>query len=156
MPSPAPSKNVSINAAAPSSPCKHLWEQQRKVSGNIGHSSCTRNGDNLDLIITTGNTRKEKMMSQTIIHTFKKRKGRGWNAVGAQMVVCLIIKEMSYSVMGLLDDLVGPLLFLFLWFGCTICFDSAIWRKRSVHFPKVTQFFPISSYLALFKQKRSH
>ena len=38
------------------------------------------------------------------------------NDGGAQMVVVLTIKEMSYLVIGLFDDLVGSLLYFYLFF----------------------------------------
>ena len=49
MPSPVPIYNQSIKVAAPASPYKHLRELQQKVIENIGHCSCTRNGDHVDL-----------------------------------------------------------------------------------------------------------
>ena len=70
MPSPVPSKNASIKAAASASPYKHLREQQLKVVENIGHSFSARNGDHLDLLIKTGSTQNKRAMSQTNIRTF--------------------------------------------------------------------------------------
>ena len=69
MPSPVPSQNVSIKAAAQTSPYKYLYEQQQKVVKMIDHSSA-RNSDYLGLCIKTGNTQKERLTSQTIIRTF--------------------------------------------------------------------------------------
>ena len=37
---------------------------------NVGHSSCTRNSNHLDLLIKTDGIEKERMMLQTIIRTF--------------------------------------------------------------------------------------
>ena len=49
---------------------------------------------------------------------------------GAQMVVVLTIKEISYLLVSLFDDLVGPLMvFIFvtlMFFGCAVCFNSAM------------------------------
>ena len=45
------------------------------------------------------------------------------------MVVFLSIKEMSYSVVGLFDNLVDPLSFLSLlykFFSYVVCFNSAL------------------------------
>ena len=74
MPSHVPILNVSIKAAVLASPYKHLREQQRKVVENIGHSSCTRDGDHLSLLSKTGNTYKESMTTQTAIHISKNCK----------------------------------------------------------------------------------
>ena len=44
------------------------------------------------------------------------------------MVVVLTIREMSYLVLGLLDDLVGSLCICICdikFFGCVVCFNSA-------------------------------
>ena len=38
--------------------------------------SCSRNCDDLILLIKTGNAHLERMLSSTIINTFKKCKGR--------------------------------------------------------------------------------
>ena len=58
---------------------------------------------------------KESCHKLSFVH-FKKRKGVGENTIkiddGAQMVVALIINEMSFLVVGLLDDLMGPILYL--------------------------------------------
>ena len=62
--------NVSINAAAPASPYKHLFEPQRNVLLNISHSSCKSNSDHVVLSIKTGSIQKEKMMTQTNIRNF--------------------------------------------------------------------------------------
>ena len=35
------------------------------------HNSCTRNGYHLNLLIKTGNARKERMLPQTISNTLK-------------------------------------------------------------------------------------
>ena len=42
------------------------------------------------------------------------------------MVVVLTIKKMSYLVVGLFDDLVGPLIYIcdIKFFGCAVCFNS--------------------------------
>ena len=40
------------------------------------NNSCTCNGDHLNLLITTGNANRKGILSQTIINTFKKCKGR--------------------------------------------------------------------------------
>ena len=60
----------------------------RKISWKYKH-----NGYHLGLLIKTDNTHKEKMMSQTIIHTFEKCKGGKTvsSDCGVQMVVVLII-----------------------------------------------------------------
>ena len=67
---PEPIPNVSINAAAPASPYKHLLEPQRNVLVNISHSSCACAGDHAGLLIKTGSIQEEKMMTQTIIRNF--------------------------------------------------------------------------------------
>ena len=41
------------------------------------HNSCTCNSDYFIFLIKTGNNHKERMLSQTIINTFKKYKGGG-------------------------------------------------------------------------------
>ena len=76
-----------------------------------------RSGDRLALLIKTGNTHKERMMLQTIIYTFKKCKEEGEvNTVNidgsTQMVVVLTIKEVSYLVVGIFHNLLGPLSYL--------------------------------------------
>ena len=43
----------------------------------MGYSVCTRNDDNLNLFIKSGNTYKKSVISQTIVCIFKKCKGRG-------------------------------------------------------------------------------
>ena len=62
-------------------------------------------------------------MSQTINRTLKKLNGEGGTTEasivkigdgGAQMVIVLTTKETSYLVVGVLDDLVGPLSFIYL------------------------------------------
>ena len=40
------------------------------------HNSCTRNSDNLNLLIKTGNAHKEKILLQTANNTCKKYKGQ--------------------------------------------------------------------------------
>ena len=71
----ANSKRLSINAAAPASPYKHLWEPQQNVLVNISHSSCACTGDHGGALIKTGSIQKETMMTQTIICNFGKCKG---------------------------------------------------------------------------------
>ena len=73
----------------------------------MGYSSCTRNGDHVGLLIKTGNTDKKGMISQTIILTFQNvEKGAGRGETHKRMkLVVLIIKEMSYLVEDLFDDL---------------------------------------------------
>ena len=73
--------NVSINAAAPASPHKHLLEQQRNVLLNISHSFCTCNGNHLGQFRKTGSIQKERMMTQTTIRNFYKCKGGGGGEV---------------------------------------------------------------------------
>ena len=59
------------------------------------------------------------MMSQTIFPTIEKVKGGRWkqtmakNGGCAQIVVVLTNKETSYFMLGMLDDLVGPLIYLY-------------------------------------------
>ena len=61
---------VSINAAAPASPYKHLLEQQRNVLVSISCSSCVCNGGDVGLLIKTGSIQKGRMMTQTTIRNF--------------------------------------------------------------------------------------
>ena len=68
--SPVSIYNVSINAAAPASPYKHLLEPQRNALVNISHSSCTCNGDHVGLLIKTGSIQKQRTMTQTTICNF--------------------------------------------------------------------------------------
>ena len=75
MPSPVPTLNVSLKAVAPASRYKHLQEQQEKVSENIVHSSCTRNGDHFGLLIKTGSTQKKRMMSKLSFVLFEAAQG---------------------------------------------------------------------------------
>ena len=53
------------------------------------------------------------MMTQTIIRNFSKSKGSETVKIDGvtEMVVVLTHKKMSYLVIGLYDDLVGPLLY---------------------------------------------
>ena len=41
------------------------------------HNSCTRNGDHLILLIKSANVHKGRMLSQSIINTFKKYEEEG-------------------------------------------------------------------------------
>ena len=65
-----PVLNVLINAAAPASPHKHLLEPQRNILVNVSHSSCTCNGDHVDLLMKTGSIQKERTMTHTAIRDF--------------------------------------------------------------------------------------
>ena len=56
--------------------CKYLNVQKQKVFVNTGNSSGTRNVGHFGLLIKTGNIHKHRIISQTIIYTFKKCKGR--------------------------------------------------------------------------------
>ena len=49
------------------------------------------------------------------------------NKGGAQMVIVSTIKEISYFVVSLFDDLVGPFIFIcdIKFFGRAVCFSSA-------------------------------
>ena len=85
------------------------------------------------------------MVSHTIIHTFKEttREG-GQNTVKKLMVVVLTIKEMSYLVVGIFNDMVG----LFCvnicdkkFFDYTVCFNSSIIKKGPSLFPKSYKLF---------------
>ena len=78
--SPVAVQNVSINAAAPASPHKHLSEQQRNVLVNISRSFCACTGDHVGLLIKNESIQKKRMMTQTTIHNFLKCKGRGGEA----------------------------------------------------------------------------
>ena len=59
------------------------------------------------------------MMSQIIFPTIEKVKGGRWkqtmakNGGCAQKVVVSTNKKMSYFMLGMLDDLVGPLIYLY-------------------------------------------
>ena len=64
-----------INAPAPASPYKHLLELLQNVSVNISCSSCTCNGDHVDLLIKAGSIQIERMMAQTTTRDFLKCKG---------------------------------------------------------------------------------
>ena len=58
------------------------------------------------------------MISQIIIRTFYKVKEGGETQLimnsDAQVVFVLIFKEMSYLVVGVFDNVVGPFLYLYL------------------------------------------
>ena len=107
-----PIQNVSINAATPASPYKHVFQPQQNVVLNINRSSCTCNGDDVGLLMKTESIQKERTITQTAICNFLKCKGRG-NIIKsdgvARMVVVLAHKEMSCLVAGIFDDLVGPI-----------------------------------------------
>ena len=71
------------------------------------------------------------------------RKG-GQNTVKKLVVVVLTIKEMSYLVVGLFNDMVG----LFCvnicdkkFFGCAVCFNSSIKKMGPSLFPKSYKLF---------------
>ena len=61
--------------------------RNEKVLVNISHTSCTRNVDHRVVLIKTGSTQNERMMSQTIIRTFKKCKKRGGETQSKMMAV---------------------------------------------------------------------
>ena len=61
----------------PASPIARLWEQYPKVYIFYFQTSCTHNGDHLILSIKTDNAHKERMLSHTIINTFKKCERKG-------------------------------------------------------------------------------
>ena len=63
---------------------------------------------------------------------------------------------MSYLVVGLFDNLLGPLLYLFCdmkFFGYAVCSNSAIARKGAMPYLKVIYSIPIVACLATFEQK---
>ena len=67
---------VSVLPAALPSLIVHLCEQkQKKLFFMSIHNSCTLNGDNIDLLIKTGNAQKCRMLPQTTVNTFKKCHG---------------------------------------------------------------------------------
>ena len=70
MPSLVPTKKISINAVALASPYKHLREQQQKNVENFDHSSCTRNGDHVGLLVKISSTKIERMMPHSSVRTF--------------------------------------------------------------------------------------
>ena len=71
---------------------------------------------------------------------FKKCKGEGaegsehigkWNGSSAQMVIVLTTKEMIYLVVGVFDDMLGPLSYIqyicdITFFVCNVCFNLTI------------------------------
>ena len=75
--SPVLIQNVSINAAAPASPYKHMLEQQQNALLNISHSTCTCNGDHVGRLIKTGSIQNKRTMTQTTIHNFFRVRGGG-------------------------------------------------------------------------------
>ena len=83
-----------------------------KVLINIGHCSCTRIGNHLDISIKAGIMNNDVTNLSFIL--LKSVMGKGAKHCqtdgSAQMVVVLGIKEMKYVVVVLLDDLVGSLL----------------------------------------------
>ena len=67
------------------------------------------------------------------------------------MMVALTIKQMSYVVLRIFDDfvrLLSYLLFNIKFFGCDLCFSSAIARKGNIGFPKFINYSSgrLSSY----------
>ena len=109
--SPVSIPNVSIIAAAPASPYKHLFVPQRNVFENISHSSSTCNGSHVGLLFKIKNIQKEIMISQTPFIIFKSVMAVNIVKINglAQMVVVLTHKEMSYLLAGLFDDLLDSL-----------------------------------------------
>ena len=85
----------------------------KKCLCKYSHSSCTCNGDHVGLLIKTGSIQKECHKLPFV--TYRSVRKRVQNVVQidgvAQMVVGLTIKEKSYLVVGLFDDLVAPLLY---------------------------------------------
>ena len=64
---------------------------------------------------------------------------------------------MIYSVVGLYDNLMGPLLIYICdikFFRNAVWFNSAIARKETMPFPNVIPPIPVSAYKDIFKQKR--
>ena len=79
-PSVALGLKILVKPANLASPIVHLCEQELKkfIFMRI-HNSCTCNGDNLNLLIKTGNVHKERMLPQTAINICKKYEGEGLN-----------------------------------------------------------------------------
>ena len=73
------------------------------------YSSCTRNGDLLNLLINTSNVHKEKILQRTIINTFKNHEEEDWNPIkndnSGRMAFFFTIVEIKYLIVSLFCDL---------------------------------------------------
>ena len=82
------------------------------------HNTCTRNSDYLIFFIKTGDAHKKKMLSHTILNTFKKCNWEEENIVknngGGEMVVVFTITEINYLVVSIFFDLVRAILYSYL------------------------------------------
>ena len=82
---------------------------------NRSNSSCTRYGNNLSLLIKSGNIRKQLMISQTTICSFQIVGGKQIQKQGhAKTVVIFTFTKMSYFVIGLLHQLMRTLSYLYI------------------------------------------
>ena len=104
------------------------------------HNSCTRNGNNLNLLIKTSRVDKERMLPQTTVSICKKYEGEGLkyseNNNCGQMLGVFKLTEINYLVVSPFFDLVRPLSYLYLQ-----RLVSCVGTKANLHFPNSLNMF---------------
>ena len=110
---------ISVQPPAPASPIVHVCEQtQQNVFFVHTHNSCTRNGDNLILLIKTDNDHKKECRCKPSLKLLESVRGRDCNTVenddGGQMLVAFTVTETNNLVVSLLCDLVRSVSYLYL------------------------------------------
>ena len=122
-------------------------------------------GDHLNLVITTGNANRKGILSQTIINTFKKCKGRrkGIETQSEMMVAPKWLWFYNYRNKlfsgGLFCDLNLSISYLFLeycikFFGCAIYLVFRHSNKSGYGFPKIIHHILVGAHqVKLFSNK---